>query len=150
MGETQRLCLPPEGAPACALPNAALALEYLRALPGSITPVPVAREGAGYHDDALAPLASATAVRAEKKLDLVVTLKGMRETEGELDRTGEDRQTRTILGVEVPQITIPVSAGRDLVNLVETAAQQYKLLAAGHDAVKALDAQLCARAEGKV
>ena len=91
-----------------------------------------------------------TAVRAEKKLDLVVTLKGMRETEGELDRTGEDRQTRTILGVEVPQITIPVSAGRDLVNLVETAAQQYKLLAAGHDAVKALDAQLCARAEGKV
>ncbi len=91
-----------------------------------------------------------TAVRAEKELDLVVTLKGMEETEGELDRTGEERQTRTILGVEVPQITIPVAAGRDLVNLVETAAQQYKLLAAGHDAVKALDAQLCARAEGKL
>ena len=91
-----------------------------------------------------------TAVRAEKELDLVVTLKSMKETEGELDRTGEERQTRTILGVEVPQITIPVAAGRGLVNLVETAAQQYKLLAAGHDAVKALDAQLCARAEGKL
>lgn len=87
-----------------------------------------------------------TAVRAEKKLDLVITFKSMKDTEGELDRTGEERQTRTILGVEVPQITIPVSAGRDLVNLVETAAQQYKLLAAGHDAVKTLDAQLCARA----
>lgn len=91
-----------------------------------------------------------TAVRAEKELDLVVTLKSMKETEGELDRTGEERRTRTILGVEVPQITIPVAAGRDLVNLVETAAQQYKLLAAGHDAVKVLDAQLCARAEGKL
>ena len=91
-----------------------------------------------------------TAVRAEKRLDLVVTLKGMRESEGELDRTGEERQTRTILGVEVPQITIPVAAGRDLVNLVETAAQQYKLIAAGHDAVKALDAQLCARAVGQL
>lgn len=91
-----------------------------------------------------------TAVRAEKELDLVVTLKSMKETEGELDRTGEERRTRTILGVEVSQITIPVAAGRDLVNLVETAAQQYKLLAAGHDAVKALDAQLCARAEGKL
>ena len=91
-----------------------------------------------------------TAVRGEKELDVVVTLKSMKETEGELDRTGEERQTRTILGVEVPQITIPVAAGRDLVNLVETAAQQYKLLAAGHDAVKALDAQLCARAEGKL
>ncbi len=91
-----------------------------------------------------------TAVRAEKRLNLVVTLKGMKETEGELDRTGEERQTRTILGVEVPQITIPVAAGRDLVNLVETAAQQYKLIAAGHDAVKALDAHLCARAANKI
>ncbi len=88
-----------------------------------------------------------TAVRNEKQLDLVVTLKSMKETEGELDRTGEERQWRTILGVDVPQITIPVAAGRDLVNLVETAAQQYKLIAAGHDAVKALDAQLRARAE---
>ena len=69
--------------------------------------------------------------------------------EGELDRTGEERRTRMILGVAVPQITIPVSAGRDLVNLVETAAQQYKLLSAGIDAVKTLDAQLCARNAGK-
>ena len=55
-----------------AQPNAALALEYLAALPESIAPVPVAREGAGYHDAALAPLASATAVRAalsEGRLD---------------------------------------------------------------------------------
>ena len=52
--------------------------------------------------------------------------------------------------MEVPQVTRPGAAGRELVNLVETAAQQYKLLAAGHDAVKALDAQLCARAEGKL
>lgn len=89
-----------------------------------------------------------TAVRSEKRLDLVITFKSMTDTEGELDRTGEERQTRMILGVPVPQITIPVSAGRDLVNLVETAAQQYKLLAAGVDAVKTLDAQLRARAVG--
>ncbi len=90
-----------------------------------------------------------TAVRSEKKLDLVITFKKMTETEGELDRTGEERKTREILGVAIPQIIIPVAAGRDLVNLVETAAQQYKLLAAGVDAVKALDAQLCARAVRK-
>lgn len=47
-----------------ALPNAALALEYLRALPDSITPVPVAREGGGYHDEALGALPSASAIRA--------------------------------------------------------------------------------------
>jgi len=46
-----------------AKPNAALALEYLRALPESITPVPVVREGAGYHDETLCALSSATAIR---------------------------------------------------------------------------------------
>ena len=87
-----------------------------------------------------------TAICPEKRLDLVITLKGIKETEGELDRTGLDRLTRTILGVEIPQIVIPVAAGRDLVNLVETAAQHYKLLAAGYDAVADLDARLRLRA----
>ena len=90
-----------------------------------------------------------TAVCPEKRLDLVITFKSMKETEGELDRTGQDRMTRTILGVEIPQLIIPVAAGRDLVNLVETAAQQYKLLAAGYDAVAELDARLRARAVAK-
>ena len=87
-----------------------------------------------------------TAVRGEKRIDLVISLRRMEDVNGELDRTGQERRTRTILGVEVPQITIPVSAGRDLVNLIETAAQQYKLLASGYDAVKDLDARICARA----
>lgn len=53
-------------APSAALsqPNAALAVEYLRTLPESIVPVPVVREGCGYHDAALGALSSATAVRA--------------------------------------------------------------------------------------
>ena len=88
-----------------------------------------------------------TAVRGEKRLDLVVSLRRLEEVAGELDRSGQERLTRKILGVEVPQITIPVSAGRDLVNLIETAAQQYKLLASGYDAVKDLDERLCALAE---
>lgn len=88
-----------------------------------------------------------TAVRGEKRIDLVISLRRMEDVNGELDRTGQERRTRTILGVEVPQITIPVSAGRDLVNLIETAAQQYKLLDSGYDAVKDLDARICARAE---
>ena len=87
-----------------------------------------------------------TAVRGEKRLDLVVSLRRLEDVVGELDRSGQERHVRTILGVDVPQITIPVSAGRDLVNLIETAAQQYKLLASGYDAVKDLDGRLCARA----
>jgi len=45
-------------------PNAALAVEYLRALPKRVTPVPIVREGGGYHDDVLSDLSSATAIRA--------------------------------------------------------------------------------------
>lgn len=46
-----------------ALPNASLAIEYLRTLPQDIKPVPAAREGAGYHDASIAELSSATAIR---------------------------------------------------------------------------------------
>ena len=87
-----------------------------------------------------------TAVREEKRLDLVITFKRMEEVNGELDRAGEDRLSTSILGVSVPEIVIPVSAGRDLASLVEIAAQQHKLRTAGYDAAKALDEQLKRRA----
>ena len=45
-------------------PNAALAIEYINALPDSVTPVPIVREGCGYHDQSLEILASASAIRA--------------------------------------------------------------------------------------
>ena len=45
-------------------PNAALAVEYLRALPEGIAPVPIVREGCGYHDQTLDALSSASAIRA--------------------------------------------------------------------------------------
>ena len=44
-------------------PNASLAIEYLRALPESVIPVPIVREGCGYHEKALGQLSSATAIR---------------------------------------------------------------------------------------
>ena len=87
-----------------------------------------------------------TAVREEKRLDLVITFMRMEDVKGELDRVGEDRLATEILGVSVPEIVIPVSAGRDLVNLVEIAAQQHKLRSAGYDPAKALDEQLKRRA----
>ena len=54
---------------------------------------------------------------------------------------------KKILGVDVPNVIVPVSAGRDLVNLVETAVLQQKLLFAGMDPVKDLSERLRLRAE---
>ena len=88
------------------------------------------------------------AVRGEKRLQLVITLKSFEEIRSEVDRIGQMRHSREILGVKVPNIIIPVSEGRDLVNLVETAAQQYKLILSGRDPAAQLSMRLRSRADG--
>ncbi len=87
------------------------------------------------------------AVRGEKRLQLVITFKRLKDIVGEVDRVGQTRRVRTILGVDVPNIIIPVSEGRDLVNLVETAAQQQKLILSGYDPVEDLSERLRRRAD---
>lgn len=86
-------------------------------------------------------------VREEKKLDLVATLCRPGGPE-EFDRSGETRAMRRILGVEVPQVYIQVAPGRELANVVETAALDQKLRRLGHVAVKELDEQLMALMSG--
>lgn len=82
-----------------------------------------------------------SSVRDEKKLDFVVSLCKPGEV-GEVNLTGRQEKKRKLLGVEVPQVMIPVAPGRDLANIVETAALDYKLRQMGHDAVKELDTRL--------
>jgi serine kinase of HPr protein (carbohydrate metabolism regulator) len=62
-------------------------------------------------------------------------------------KTVLERLGSYVYGVDVPNIVIPVSEGRDLVNLVETAAQQQKLILSGYDPVEALSERLRVRAE---
>ena len=88
-----------------------------------------------------------SAVRGEKRLELVITFKRLQDVKGEIDRIGQTRRVRTILGVDVPNVMIPVSEGRDLVNLVETAAMQQKLLMSGMDPVDGLSERLRRRAD---
>ena len=87
------------------------------------------------------------AVREEKRLELVISFKRLNDVRGEIDRIGQTRKTKTILGVDIPNIIIPVSEGRDLVNLVETATQQQKLISSGYDPVEALSEHLRRRAD---
>jgi HPr kinase/phosphorylase len=71
------------------------------------------------------------AIRVEKRLDLIVTLKDWQEIE-EIDRTGLEQEYYEILGLYVPHVTIPVRPGRDLARLVEVAALDQKLKSLGH------------------
>lgn len=82
------------------------------------------------------------AVRGEKALDLVITLRPQHEGEHDLDRSGDQNRTRDLLGVRVPQLIIPVAPGRDLVNIAETAAMEYKLKLSGQVAHRDLDERI--------
>ena len=81
------------------------------------------------------------AVREEKRLDLIVTLKDWQELE-EVDRIGLNQQFHEILGVEVPHITIPVRIGRDLARLVEVAALDQKLKSMGQNSAREFNERL--------
>ena len=70
------------------------------------------------------------AIRIEKRLDLVVTLKDWQELE-EVDRIGLDRELYEILEIHVPHMTIPVRPGRDIARLIEVAAMDQKLKGLG-------------------
>ena len=81
------------------------------------------------------------AVRSEKRLDLIVTLKDWNDVE-DIERVGIDREFMNILGIEIPHITIPVRIGRDLARLVEVAALDQKLKSMGNNAAQEFNNRL--------
>ncbi|MGZ4967507.1 MAG: HPr(Ser) kinase/phosphatase [Chthoniobacterales bacterium] len=72
------------------------------------------------------------AIREEKRLDLVVTLKDWNEIE-EVDRIGLDQDFYEVLKLHVPHVTIPVRPGRDTARLIEVAAMDQKLKSSGRN-----------------
>ncbi len=83
-------------------------------------------------------------IRHEKRVDLVVTLKDWNGVE-DVDRLGMEEQFVEVLGIKIPHIVIPVRPGRDLARLIEVAAFQTKLKAAGHNPAKELNDRLLAK-----
>ncbi|MCL5097007.1 MAG: HPr(Ser) kinase/phosphatase [Candidatus Omnitrophica bacterium] len=80
-------------------------------------------------------------VRAEKRVDLVVTLKAWQDVPN-VDRLGMEEEYVKILGLDVPHIIIPVRPGRNLARLVEVAAFQAKLKSSGYNPAKQFNAAL--------
>ena len=83
-------------------------------------------------------------IRAEKRVDLVISLRAWNEVP-DVDRLGMEEEYVKILGIDVPHITIPVRPGRDLARLIEVAAFQTKLKASGYNPAKELNDRLISR-----
>jgi len=81
------------------------------------------------------------AIRYRKRIELVVLLEPWRP-EGEYDRLGLEEQTYPILGVPIPMLRIPVSAGRNIAILVEVAARNHLLKLMGVHAARSFAARL--------
>ncbi len=66
------------------------------------------------------------AIRYRKRIELVIRLEVWRPDQ-DYDRLGLEQQTYAILGVDIPMLRIPVSAGRNVAILVEVAARNHLL-----------------------
>lgn len=78
----------------------------------------------------------ASSIKQSRNLRLIVVLQDM-EDAIKMDRLHGSRRMRTILGVEIPEITLPVGPGRNLAVLLETAVRNHILNAKGYDASQA-------------
>jgi HPr kinase/phosphorylase len=84
------------------------------------------------------------AIRKQKELDLIVSLKHWDEVK-DVDRLGMEQEYVKVLGIDIPHVTIPVRPGRDLARLVEVAAFQVKLRKSGYNAAEELNQRLLAQ-----
>ena len=75
--------------------------------------------------------------KQRKQIDLCVELKKWNEVE-EIERLGLDAKKEIIFGAEIPKFILPVSSGRNLSTLIETAVRMHLLKAAGYDAAQNL------------
>lgn len=78
-----------------------------------------------------------SAIKQNRNLRLILKLVPMTEEQmHQIDRLHGATSTRTILGVDIPEITLPVAPGRNLAVLAEAAARNHTLLLKGFDAAK--------------
>lgn len=80
------------------------------------------------------------AVLTEKSIDLAVQLEAGDVTN--IDRLGLISEYITLLGVQVPNITIPVRPGRNLAIIIEVAAMNFRLRRMGQVTAEQLDSKL--------
>lgn len=87
------------------------------------------------------------AVLKRSLIELVVYLE-MWDPKKEYDRMGLEEKTTTLLGVDVPEIRVPVQPGRNLGSLIEVAALNQRLKQQGIHSARELNDRLIQRMSG--
>jgi HPr kinase/phosphorylase len=77
------------------------------------------------------------AVKNTEKINMVIQMEPWEQGKN-YDRLGLDGETMNILGIEVPSITIPVTPGRNLAVIIESAAMNNRQKKMGYNAAQEL------------
>jgi HPr kinase/phosphorylase len=79
----------------------------------------------------------ANALKKNMPLSLIINMVELdRHNSTEFDRLGHISTTREILGLEFPEVTLPVAHGRNLAVLVEAAARNHLLQVSGYNSAQ--------------
>lgn len=87
------------------------------------------------------------AVRQQKRIEVCVHLEHW-DALKDVDRTGLDGQTTTILGVELPLVTVPLNPGKNITVIAEVIAMNHLLKYSGVNVAEAFNERLKARMRG--
>lgn len=80
-----------------------------------------------------------SAIRIQKNIEIVINLEPW-DDHADYERLGQDYEKITILGIELPNIRVPVRPGRNLAAIVEIAALNYRQsLIGGSSVIERLD-----------
>ena len=81
------------------------------------------------------------AVKDTENINLVINLENWQQGKA-YDRLGIDEQKTSILGIEVPSMTIPIKPGRNLAMIVEVAAMNARQRKMGYNAAEELNERI--------
>jgi HPr kinase/phosphorylase len=78
-----------------------------------------------------------SAIKTNKYLRLVIALENMTDEQlHHVDRLRGAKRNRKVLGINIPEVTLPVAPGRNLAIAVETAVRNHILIQKGYDAAE--------------
>jgi HPr kinase/phosphorylase len=81
------------------------------------------------------------AVRQQKRIEVVVELQDW-DVAKDVDRTGLDARTTTILGIDLPLVVIPLNPGKNLTVICEVVAMNHLLRYSGVDSARQFNERL--------
>lgn len=81
------------------------------------------------------------AIRQQKRIEVIVQLEHWDESHN-YTRTGLEQETTEVLGVELPQVTVPLNPGKNITVISEVVAMNHLLRYSGVDSAKAFDQHL--------